>query len=93
MLTITNLLDSSVTNRSMMLCELNLSGTYPAGGEPLAPNKVGLGGFDFVSISAKDGYVLEYDADSRTVKVFTGPNQEAQGELNLSRVMAVFIGC
>ena len=52
------------------VCDVAMSNSYPAGGEPIKPAELGLGRVDFVLPSPAAGYLFEFDHTNSKLKAF-----------------------
>lgn len=91
-LTITTLDNGVAGHKRANRGALALDSSYPAGGYPVTPRMFGLANIDFVELSPKLGYQLEYDASSATVRVYRPNDFALVGSQQIADVVQVASG-
>ncbi|MBT9166919.1 MAG: hypothetical protein DDT19_00243 [Syntrophomonadaceae bacterium] len=59
-----------IGNKRMHFVEVNFSGTYPAGGEPLSAIDMGLSLIDRVWVPDRSGFMFDYDHLTNRIRAF-----------------------
>lgn len=69
-LTVDNKKRGGTKGHFYVVCDIDFDSSYPTGGESLTPGNVGLVGIDFCVITAKSGYVFEYDYTNQKLMAY-----------------------
>lgn len=73
-LTISNVDNSGLLNKRVVLCDLAFDSSYPTGGEALVANTLGMLSFDLVLIEPKAGLVFSFDRTNNKVLAYWTSN-------------------